>query len=87
MKQINNLFAKFEKLLPPNDAVRKAVATSINEVLGTKLTKVQVRVQNAIAFVDCSSIVKNKIRIERKEILDLAQEKLPKGRDIIRDIR
>ncbi len=87
MKQANSFLAKFDKLTPPNDAVRKAVALAVYAVLGTKLTKTDVRVQCAVAFVNCSSIVKNKIRISRKEILELALERLPKGKETIRDIR
>lgn len=87
MKSAGNFLSKFEKLTPPNDAVRRAVAVAVGKVVGKQITKTQVKIQNQVAFVDVSSIVKNKIRLERKEILELVYESIPKGKDLVRDIR
>ncbi len=87
MKSASHFLGKFDKLTPPNDAVRRAVAAAINAVLGTTLSKADIRVQNSVAFVSVSSVLKHKIRLERAEILSAIAERLPAGRHGVRDLR
>jgi hypothetical protein len=87
MKSAGDFLSKFHKLTPPNDALRRAVAKAVSGVLGTPVAKDRVRVHNHIAYVDVSSVAKHKLRLERKELLELLYESLPKARDLIRDVR
>lgn len=87
MKKVNSFLDKFQKLTPPNDAVRRAVASAVSSVLGTPVQKGQVTVANGVAFIDVSSVAKHKLRLERRAILDLLYERVPKARDSVRDVR
>ena len=87
MKLAGDFLSKFNKLAPPNDALRRAVVDIVHMICDIPLTKVQVGIRNAIAFVDVSNVIKNKIRMHRREILDAVHEKIPKSRELLRDIR
>lgn len=87
MRSAGDFLSKFQKLTPPDDALRRAVASAVTKVLGKEVSKGQVKIQNGVAFIDVSSIAKNKIRLERRAILDLLFEKIPKAADKVRDIR
>ncbi len=87
MKTAGDFLFKFQKLTPPNDALRRAVARAVSTVLGTPVEKGLVRVQNQVAFVNISSVAKHKLRLERRALLDLIYEQLPKARDLVRDVR
>lgn len=87
MKSAGDFLSKFQKMTPPNDALRRAVAKAASEILGAPVAKDKVRVHNHIAYVDVSSVAKHKLRLERKELLELIHESLPKARDLVRDVR
>jgi len=87
MKSAGDFLSKFHSLTPPNDAVRRHLADAIQAVSSVPVTKSQVRVDRGVAYVQVSSIAKNKIRIERRQILDHLYEKMPKSKELVRDIR
>lgn len=87
MKSAGDFLSKFQKLTPPNDALRRAVARAASEILGATVPKEKVRIQNFVAYIDVSSVLKHKLRTERAELLALIQESLPKARDLVRDVR
>ncbi len=87
MKKVQGFLDKFQKLTPPQDAIRSAVATAVTAVLGTPVGKDKVRVQNGIAFVAVSSVAKNKLRLGRETFFALLYERLPKARNLVRDVR
>jgi hypothetical protein len=87
MKLASDFLSKFLRLTPPNDSLRRAVASAVSQVLGSPIDKGAVRVQNGIAYVEVSSVAKSKIHIERRAILDLIYEKLPQSEKLVRDIR
>lgn len=87
MKVAGDFLAKFNRLTPPHDVLRSAVQRAIETVMGVKIVKGIVRIQNSVAFIDCSSILKNKIRVDRVAILDDVYERVPKARELLRDIR
>lgn len=87
MKSASDFLSKFQKLTPPNDALRRAVSRAASEILGTPVAKDKVRVQNSVAYLDVSSVAKHKLRTERRALLDLIYEQLPKARDLVRDVR
>lgn len=87
MKKVQGFLDKFQKLTPPQDAVRGAVASAAAAVLGTPVGKDKVRVQNGVAFIALSSVAKNKLRIGRETFFALLYERLPKARNLVRDVR
>ena len=87
MKSAGDFLAKFKSLTPPDDALRSAIARAVSVVCSTTLAKGAIKIQNNIAFIACSSVLKNKIRIDRRAILDDVYERVPKARDMVRDIR
>lgn len=87
MRRAGDYLSKFNKLTPPNDALRRAVAQSVSTVLNTPVNKGQVRIQNSVAFVALSNVAKHKMRLERRAILELIFERMPKAREYVRDLR
>ena len=87
MKRAGDFLAKFNKLTPPNDALRSAVVKAVSSIVGATITKSAIRIHNGTAFIECSSVLKNKIRIDRRAILDDIHERIPKARESVRDIR
>ncbi|MBU6310740.1 hypothetical protein KGO06_02270 [Patescibacteria group bacterium] len=87
MKSASDFLSKFHKLTPPNDAVRRAVAQAVSAVLGTHIPKERIRVHNGVAFIELSSVARNKLRIERQSVLEVLYERLPSARHTVRDIR
>lgn len=87
MKLAGDFLAKFNKLTPPDDALRRAVAVAAAAVLGTTIQKGQVSIRGGVAHIAVSSVAKHKLRMARRELLDLVYEKIPKARDTIRDVR
>ena len=87
MKLASDFLSRFLKLTPPNDALRRAVSSAVTQVIGAEVPKGAVRIHNGVAFVEVSSVAKNKIRLERRAILDLVYEKLPSAAGLVRDIR
>ncbi len=87
MKKASDFLTKFNKLTPPDDALRRAVMHAVQSVTRVPITKADVRIHNGIAFISVSSVAKNKIRLERRAVLDLLFERMPKAVDSVRDIR
>lgn len=87
MKKLTSFLDKFHTLTPPNDALRRAVAKAASLTLGTTVEKQQVVVRNGVAFIDVSSVAKNKLRIERGVLLEYLYDHMPKARQLVRDVR
>lgn len=87
MKLASTFLSRFQKLTPPNDALRRAVAKAVSGVLGTEIPKERVTIRMQTAFVEVPSVQKHKLRIERNEVLSLIYESLPHARNLVRDIR
>jgi hypothetical protein len=87
MKQAGSFLDRFKKLTPPNDAVRRAVAEAIKTVVGAPVTREHVKVVRGVAFVTCSSVARNAIRVARGKIFEELGKILPKARQQVREIR
>ena len=87
MKQAGSFLGRFQKLTPPDDAVRRAVAEAIRNVAGVPITREKVRVVRGVAFVTCSSVARNAIRVARGKIFEELGKILPKARQQVREIR
>ncbi len=87
MKLLGGFLSRFQNLTPPNDAVKKAIIEVIKDVAGVPLKKEQVTISNDIVFLQCSSIAKSTIRVQRGQIFAELRERLPKADTLVRDIR
>ena len=87
MKLAGDFLAKFQRLTPPNDAIKKVVVEAVRSVVGVPLEKKDVSLTNGIVFVRCSSIAKSAIRLQRSGILEEIHTTLPKAKSLVRDIR
>lgn len=87
MKLVGDFLARFQNLTPPHDALKRAVTNALFDVLKISVSMEQVSIQNGIAFVRTSSIVRNKIHLERARILETIFTEMPKARDLLRDVR
>jgi hypothetical protein len=87
MKLAKDFLSKFQNLTPPDDAVRKAVAETIRSVVGAPIARADVTIRNGIAFVQCSSVAKSAIRVQRGKVLEELYREMPKARELVRDVR
>lgn len=86
MKPVGNFLSRFQKLTPPDGAIRKAVADAITDITRVPLSQKNVSIKNGIAFISASSIAKNAIRMRRIEILSQVSRVLPRNATL-HDIR
>lgn len=87
MKHAADFLSKFKNLTPPDEAVRSEIAKAVKVVAGVPVGKKDIALARGIAFVDCSSVAKNTIRLRRAEILDEVFHALPQARETVRDVR
>lgn len=87
MKLVGDFLSRFYSLTPPHDAVKRAVAESLRDVVGVLVQKEKISIDNGIAHIPVSSVAKNVIKINRGVLLNRVFERLPKARESLRDIR
>jgi hypothetical protein len=87
MKRAADYLSKFRELTPPEELLRKEIARAVHALARVPITKKNVVLAHGIAFVECSSVAKNAIRMRRGEILEEVFQAFPKARGTLRDIR
>ncbi len=87
MQKAGSFLQKFKSLTPPDDAVRASLSKIISRVLDAPVSKAQIKISNNTAFVSGSSVLKNRIRMSRREILETLFEEHPKLKEQVRDVR
>ncbi|MBV9349912.1 MAG: hypothetical protein JO026_04105 [Patescibacteria group bacterium] len=87
MKRAGDFLSKFQNITPPDEAVRSALARITHEIVGIPLSKKDVTISRGVAFIECSSIAKSALHLNRAAILSELFEELPKARDLVRDLR
>lgn len=87
MKLVNDFLARFQNLTPPDDALRRAVASAVAFAAKVPVKKEDVSISNNVAFIRCSSIAKSAIQVTRGAILTELFNEMPKARNAVRDIR
>lgn len=87
MKLVGDFLERFNKLSPPNDSLKSELVKSLKETLDIYCSKEKISIQNGVAFVRVSSVVKNTIQINRNIVLRNLFERVPRAKDTIRDIR
>lgn len=87
MKQAGNFLSKFEKITAPHDALKRAVIGSVRDIVGAVLEKKHITIRSGTAYIESSSVIKNKIRIDRSKILSNLYERIPSAVKSVRDIR
>ncbi len=87
MKLVGDFLSKFQSLSLPNDAARRAVAEAVRAITGVPAEKKDISIASGVAFVRCSSVAKNAIRLQRADVLTELYRVLPKARELVRDVR
>ena len=87
MKLVGYFLDKFQSLTPPDGALKKSISTALHDVVGVTVPVKNISIQNGVAFVKTSSIVKSTIHLSRGKILESIFTELPKARDSLRDVR
>jgi hypothetical protein len=87
MRQLSGFLSRFKSFVPPNDSLKKAVAKAVTDIAGVSVSKDAITFGNGVAFVKCSSVAKNAIRIARGQILEEVYRDHPRAQEKIRDIR
>ncbi len=87
MKPLDAFLARFKDLTPPQDAVKTAVANAIREVADIEVSKKQIQIAHGTAFIAVSSLAKSVIATSKAAVLTELYERLPKAREVVRDVR
>lgn len=87
MKLVGHFLDRFNKLSPPNDSLKTELIKALNETLNIQCSKEKISIQSGVAFVRVSSVLKNTIQINRNAVLENLFERIPRAKEIIRDIR
>jgi len=87
MNPLSDFLSRFKRFAPPHDSLKKAVARAVGSVAGVSIQPSDVSVSNGVAFIRCSSVAKNAIRLSRGKIFEVLFKEEPKARETIRDLR
>ena len=87
MEPLSGFLAKFARLSPPNDAIKKAVVRALRDVAAVSVEPAAISFSRGTVFVRCSSVAKSVIRAKRGQILDAIAREHPRAREKARDIR
>jgi len=87
MRLVKNFLERFQKLLPPDGALKKTIADAASFVANVPITKADVSLSHGVAFINASSVAKSALRVKRQAILEYIFSRIPNARDKVRDIR
>lgn len=87
MRQLSGFLSRFKDFVPPDDALKRAVAEAVHNSAGVPVGKADISLGNGVAFIKASSVAKNAIRLQRGRILDELYRAYPKAREKVRDVR
>lgn len=87
MQRLSDFLSRFQRMTPPDAVLKKLIAKTIGDVAGVPVSAADVTLSHNVAFVKCSSVAKNAIRLLRTKILEELVREHPKARDAVRDIR
>jgi len=69
MNELEQLLGKYRNIKPPQDSIRRAVVEVIQNTLGIKIEKKNVKVNRGKIYIDANSHVKNMILLEKEKVI------------------
>ncbi len=84
MESLRDLLAKFKLLAPPDEAVRRIVASVVSEEIGASLSKEGVSLHNQVAYLRLPPQAKAEITLHKQAILNKINERL--GRTPVKNL-
>lgn len=69
MKLLSSLLERYKRMTPPDVLIRDSVVTLFEKRFSYAISRSEVRVQSRVVFVDCPSLLKNEISLNKKELL------------------
>jgi len=87
MKLVGDFLSRFQSLKPPDDSVKTAIVSALKESLDITCSKNNISISHGVAYIKLSSVAKNVIQVNRSRVLGNLFEKLPRAKEIVRDIR
>jgi len=87
MRIIGDFLSRFQHLTPPHETVKSALTLSLKETLDIACPKDRISLSRGVVYIRMSSVVKNMVQVNRSKVLQNLFERLPKARDLVRDIR
>jgi hypothetical protein len=69
MKALSQFFERYTRMAPPDMIIRDSVVNLFREQFSYSISKDQVKVRSQIVYVDCPSLIKSEIALNKKELL------------------
>jgi len=85
MKALSQFFDKYKNIAPPDVVIRDSVVLLFDEYFSFPITREQVKVRSGVVYIDCPSLVKSEVFLNKKKILDELLRRVSPHR--VRDIR
>ncbi|XKT74630.1 MAG: hypothetical protein ACJKTH_00885 [Patescibacteria group bacterium UBA2163] len=87
MKLIGDFLDRFQNLAPPNDSVKVELIAALKETVDVSCSKKQITISNGVAYINVSSVVRNVIHVNRALVFENLFERLPRAKEVVREIR
>ena len=87
MDHVNLFLRKFKRVAPPHKEVRENFSKICQEILGRRITPLEIRVSNKTLYIDTTPFLKNEIYLHKKTLLDRLNENLDADKSTVTDIR
>ena len=81
---IQEYLARFSRLTPPDESVRRTMRSAIAAVCGITIPIEAIRIVRGVARLSVSPIERSEITLAKREILQWVRQRLPDGS--LRDI-
>jgi hypothetical protein len=82
MFNVSNYLEKFKKFGLAEVIAKEVVVESIKEILGITIDKKKIKIQNRIAYIQASPIIKNQIVIKKTTLIETILKRTTKVGDI-----
>lgn len=85
MQLIHELLSRYTKLVPPDTAVRKRLASILSEELHREVQEKDIRIIGPVAYCSFDSVLKNAVFLKKDALLQRLEQEL--GKKILKDIQ
>jgi hypothetical protein len=69
MKSLSLFLERYTKMTPPDMVIRDSVVTLFSNHFSYSISREQVTVRSQIVYVDCPSLIKSEIALNKRELL------------------